>query len=71
MKLLLGQSNRSWRKPFQPEGTMWCVGRGLSLRFTLGTATMRPQKYTKYSPGQWPLDEAGVGPLLGLPPPAR
>lgn len=29
---------------------------------------MRQQKYSKYSPGQWPSDGAGVGPHLGLPP---
>ncbi|KAM7127283.1 uncharacterized protein J5F26_004014 [Ciconia maguari] len=32
---------------------------------------MRQQEYGKHSPGQWPLDGAGVGPLPGLPPPLR
>lgn len=50
---------------------MQSAGRGLRLRSSLGIPTTRQQQYGKRcSPGQWPWDGAGVGPLLGLLPQA-
>lgn len=50
---------------------MQSARRGLRLRSSLGTLSMRQQQYGKcHSPGHWPWDGAGVGPLLGLLPQA-